>query len=69
MVAVTKNLVIEYENDETLNGLTGYSDSDFANCKDTRKSVTGFILLEWCTDIIGIKETKLCHGDRVYCYG
>lgn len=43
-VPVTKNLFVEYENDDTLNGLIGHSDSDFPNCKDIRKSVTAFII-------------------------
>ena len=39
----TKNLCIKYSGESS--GLVGYSDSDFANDIDTRKSITGYLFM------------------------
>jgi hypothetical protein len=69
----TKGLMLTYRRSDTLE-IVGYSDSDFAGCKDTEKSTSGYIFLLaggailWKSSKQTITTSSTMYAEFVACY-
>jgi hypothetical protein len=70
---VTKDLMLTYRRSDTLE-IVGYSDSDFAGCKDTEKSMSGYVFLlaggaiSWKNSKQIVTTSSTMYAEFVACY-
>lgn len=73
-LAGTCNMGIEYRSSNMTNILTVYSDADYGTCSDTRKSISGVILILnngpviWFSRKQGVVATSTTYAEYIAAY-